>query len=244
MTANLTTEDPAQASQSSAILLVDDDFELCALISEYFGKRGYSVDCVHNGREGLSRALEQRHDLVILDGMLPALDGFEVLRQLRKRSSIPVIMLTARTQERDRITGLDAGADDYLPKPFGPDELGARIRAVMRRYKRAIQSEPELLRVGSLELNSQARVATSGGKVLALTEIEFQILELLMRSAGRTVSRDEIAAALYQREATPYERSLDVHVSHLRKKIEQDGFPLIRTVRGVGYVMTPDRGAI
>lgn len=240
----MTTEGSAQGSDKSTILLIDDDFELCALISEYFGKRGYSIDCVHNGREGLTRALEETHDLVILDGMLPVLDGFEVLRQLRKRSSIPVIMLTARTQERDRITGLDSGADDYLPKPFGPDELLARIRAVMRRYKHSTQSEPELLRVGSLELNPQARVAKSAGNVLALTEIEFQILELLMRSAGRIVSRDEIAAALYQRQSTPYERSLDVHVSHLRKKIEQGGLSLIRTVRGVGYVIAPGEGTI
>lgn len=169
--------------------------------------------------------------------MLPVLDGFEVLRQLRKRSSVPVIMLTARTRERDRITGLDSGADDYLPKPFNPDELLARIRAVRRRYTHANLAEAELLRAGPLELNGVARVVRRSGEVIELTETEFQILELLMRTPGRVVTRDEIAAALYQRESTPFERSLDVHVSHLRKKVEQNGPPLIRTVRGSGYVI-------
>jgi two-component system response regulator CpxR len=231
-------------SEKYALLVVDDDVELCALVSEYFGKRGYAVQCAHNGREGLARAIEEKHDLVILDGMLPVLDGFEVLRQLRKHSAIPVIMLTARTQERDRITGLDSGADDYLPKPFGPDELLSPIRAVLRRYKQVTQAKPELLRVGPIEMNPVTRVVKRKGEVAFLTEVEFQILELLMRAAGRVVSRDEIAAVLYRRESTPYERSLDVHVSHLRKKIEQDGPPLIRTVRGVGYLITPDQGAI
>jgi len=236
------TDDSSRTSKKSAILLVDDDVELCTLISEYFGKRGYTVDSVHNGRDGLTRALQEIHDLIILDGMLPVLDGFEVLRQLRKRTSIPVIMLTARTQERDRITGLDSGADDYLPKPFGPDELLARIRAVMRRYRHGTQATPEVLHVSSLELNPHTRITKRSGRLLALTEIEFQILELLMRSVGRVVSRDEIAAALYQRQSTPYERSLDVHVSHLRKKIEQEGPPLIRTVRGIGYLITAEQG--
>src|SRR2546422_4522809 len=129
----------------------------------------------------------RRHDLVILDGMLPILDGFEVLRQLRKRSAIPVIMLTARTQQCDRITGLDSGADDYLSKPFGPDELLARIRAVRRRYDRANLAQPGLLRVGPIELCPATRVVTRSGEAIVLTEIEFQILELLMRSPGRVV---------------------------------------------------------
>ena len=231
-----------QSPAKCAILLIDDDVELCSLVTEYFDSKGYTVQCAHNGRDGLARALREEHDLVILDGMLPVLDGFEVLRQLRKRSSIPVIMLTARTQERDRIAGLDAGADDYLPKPFGPDELSARIRAVLRRYDRENRAEPDLFRAGPIELNAVTRVVRRSGEVIALTELEFQILEMLMRSAGRVVTRDEITAALYQRESTPYERSLDVHVSHLRKKIEQEGPPLVRTVRGAGYVITAEEG--
>jgi two-component system response regulator CpxR len=226
-----------QSPARCALLLIDDDVELCALVTEYFARKGYKVDCSHNGQEGLARAVREEHDLIILDGMLPVLDGVEVLRQLRKRTSIPVIMLTARTQERDRIAGLDAGADDYLPKPFGPDELFARIRAVLRRYESGNRLHPELLRVGPIELNPGTRVARRSGKTISLTEIEFQILELLMRSKGRVVSRDEVTAVLYQRKSTPYERSLDVHVSHLRKKIEEDGVTLIRTVRGIGYIV-------
>ena len=203
--------------------------------------KGFAIDCVHNGRDGLSRALEGQHDLVVLDVMLPVLDGFEVLRQLRKRSAIPVIMLTARTQERDRITGLDSGADDYLPKPFSPDELLARIHAVLRRYRSVPAAAIETLSARGIELDPAAGIVLRQGELVALTTMEFQILELLMRSAGRIVSRDEVSAVLYQRKATPYERSLDVHVSHLRKKIEQEGPQLIRAVRGTGYVFLPEK---
>ena len=230
--------DSAPERSESAILLVDDDVELCALMTEFFRKHGYTIECVHNGRDGLAQALQERHDLIILDGMLPVLDGFEVLRQLRKRSEIPVLMLTARAQQRDRITGLDSGADDYLSKPFGPDELLARIRAVLRRCGKANLEQQDLLRVGPIELNPATRVVTRSGEAIALTEIEFRILELLMRSPGRAVSRDQIAAVLYQRECTSYERSsMDVHVSHLRKKLQRDGRQLFRTLRGVGYVL-------
>jgi two-component system, OmpR family, response regulator CpxR len=233
--------DPTPSRDEYTILLVDDDVELCALMTEFFSKHGYSLDCVYNGRDGLAQALKQRYDLVILDVMLPALDGFEVLRQLRKRSEIPVIMLTGRNHQRDRIAGLDSGADDYLSKPFGPDELLARIRAVLRRYDRTNLAQPELLRAGPIELNPATRVVTRSGEAVVLTEIEFQILELLMRSPARAVSRDEIAAVLYQREHGPYERSsIDVHLSHLRKKLQRDGPPLLRNVRGVGYVLTPE----
>jgi two-component system response regulator CpxR len=237
-------ENESQSEASSTgitLLLVDDDAELCALMTEYFSMKGFAVDCVHNGRDGLSRALEERHDLVILDGMLPVLDGFEALRQLRRRSAIPVIMLTARTEERDRITGLDSGADDYLPKPFGPDELMARIRAVLRRYRSVPAATIETLTAGGIELDPATGIARRKGELVALTAMEFQILELLMRSAGRIVSRDEVSAVLYQRKATPYERSLDVHVSHLRKKIEQEGPQLIRAIRGTGYVFMPEK---
>jgi len=239
---NQSTDSTASRSEY-AILLVDDDVELCALMTEFFTKHGYTIECVYNGRDGLALALQQRYDLVILDVMLPSLDGFEVLRQLRKRSEIPVIMLTGRIHQRDRITGLDSGADDYLSKPFGPDELLARIRAVLRRYDKRNLAHPELLRAGPIELNPATRVVTRSGEAIVLTEIEFQILELLMRSPARTVSRDEIAAVLYQREYGPYERSsIDVHLSHLRKKLQREGRPLLRNVRGIGYVLTPEEG--
>jgi two-component system response regulator CpxR len=236
MTQESLIRETVDAALMPAILLVDDDAELCNLMKEYFIRAGHVMECAYDGRSGLAAALSGKHDLVILDGMLPALDGLEVLRQLRKRSSIPVIMLTARTQGRDRIAGLDSGADDYLPKPFLPDELFARIRAVMRRYTNATLVKPDVLAFGELELNPITHVVRHAGEDLDITGTEFQILEILMRSPGRTVSRDEISTVLYQRESSPFERSLDVHISHLRKKLEQHGIPAIRTVRGVGYM--------
>ena len=167
--------------------------------------------------------------------MLPVLDGFGVLTQLRRRKAVPVIMLTARVQQQDRIQGLDAGADDYLPKPFDPDELLARIRAVLRRTEARIPAAVEALSIGAIRLNPTTREVWSSGAPVELTEMEFDLLEMLIRSAGRVVSRDEITAALFEREATPYDRFLDVHISHLRKKLE-GGRRLIRTVRGVGYI--------
>lgn len=233
---DLTRQSKPAPTCSGSLLLVDDDVDLCTLMAEYFARQTYSVECVHNGRDGLIRVLERQYDLVILDVMLPVLDGFEVLRQIRKRSTVPVIMLTARSRERDRIAGLDIGADDYLPKPFGPDELMARIRAVLRRTGLPPSERTRPLSVGSLVVNLNTREVRGQGGVIEVTSIEFDILELLVRNTGRTVTRDEISAALYQRETTPYERSLDVHISHLRKKIESEGAS-IRTVRGVGYLL-------
>jgi two-component system, OmpR family, response regulator CpxR len=219
-----------------SILLVEDDNELCSLMNDFLSPQGFRLEAVHDGRQGLARALEGDFDLVILDVMLPVLSGFELLRMIRKRSTIPVIMLTARTAQEDRITGLNAGADDYLPKPFGPEELLARIRAVLRRVGKAEMVEPQTISTGGVELNPQTREVWRQGESIEVTTIEFDILEFLMRSAGRTVSRDELTAILYQRESTPYERSLDVHISHLRKKLEGKDRTLIHTVRGVGYL--------
>jgi len=223
-----------------AILMVDDDVELCALVSEYLGGHGYQVFAVHDGSTGLRRALEGRHDLIILDVMLPVLDGFEVLRQLRKRSNVPVIMLTARAEEHDRVRGFGEGVDDYLVKPFAAAELLGRVRAVLRRTSGAPAEVPRLVERGALRLDAQAQEAFWNDAPLSLTSTEFAILEVLTRAAGRVVSRDELSAVLYQREASPYERSLDVHVSHLRKKLEAFGVSMIRTVRGVGYLCSVD----
>jgi two-component system, OmpR family, response regulator CpxR len=217
-----------------SILLIEDDADLCALMRDYFARHDFRVEAVHDGRSGLARAIEGGHDLVILDVMLPALDGFEVLRQLRKRSATPVIMLTARTARPDRLTGLNSGADDYLPKPFEPEELLARIRAVLRRT--GVPSvAPQMVEAGEVRLNPQTREAWYASEPLDVTVLEFDILDVLVRSAGRVVSRDELTAALYQRKSTPYERSLDVHISHLRKKLERQNRSLIQTIRGVGY---------
>jgi two-component system response regulator CpxR len=217
-----------------SILLIEDDTDLCSLMRDYFARHEFRVDAVHDGLTGLARALDGGHELIILDVMLPALDGFEVLRQLRKRSATPVIMLTARTARPDRVTGLNAGADDYLPKPFEPEELLARMRAVLRRSGAAGVS-PQIVEAGDIRLNPQTREAWCASDPLDLTMIEFDILDVLVRSAGRVVSRDELTAALYQRKSTPYERSLDVHISHLRKKLERQNRNLIQTIRGVGY---------
>src|SRR5437867_310697 len=220
------------------ILLIDDDSELCSLMAEFFAEHGFVLEAAHDGRSGLARVLEGGFDVVILDVMLPVLDGFQVLAQMRRRSSVPVIMLTARIEERDRIAGLNAGADDYLPKPFGPEELLARIRAVLRRTVQTGIARPQVIEAGDLRMNSQTREVWRDNERIDVTSIEFDILDLLARSSGRIVSRDELAAALYQRESTPYERSLDVHMSHLRKKLERGGRVLIRTVRGVGYLFS------
>jgi len=238
---NAVPEDKAGAS--AKLLLVDDDAELCALMLDFFSQQGFRVESVYDGPRGLARALEGGFDLILLDVMLPGLDGFEVLHQLRRHSNIPVIMLTARTEQADRVHGLNAGADDYLPKPFGPEELLARIRAVLRRVSQASLRLPATLEAGGLRLDSATRQVWRDTTALELTSIEFEILSLLMRSAGRSVSRDEIAGILYHREAMPYERAIDVHVSHLRKKLEQQGHSMIRTVRGVGYLFCAERAS-
>ena len=222
-----------------SILLIEDDTELTLLMTDYFGQHGFAVEAVHDGRTGLTRALEGSFDLIILDVMLPVLDGFELLRQLRKRISTPVIMLTARTSQDDRIAGLNSGADDYLPKPFGPEELLARIRAVLRRTGHTESVPPQIIEAGDIRVNASTREVWRQNELVEITSIEFDILEVLARSAGRTVTRDELTTVLYQRRATSYERSLDVHISHLRKKLEGDERSLIRTIRGVGYQFAP-----
>ncbi len=230
----------SERQKRPSLLLVDDDAELCAMMTEFFAQAGFAVECACNGAEGLARAMNGAYDLVILDVMLPALDGFAVLEQLRRRKDLPVIMLTARVQHKDRIQGLNAGADDYLPKPFDPDELLARVRAVLRRTEQAPLSETAEVVVGNLRISAATREVWSAGAPVELTAMEFDLLELLIRSGGRVVSRDEITAALFAREASPYDRFLDVHISHLRKKLK-DGRKLIRTIRGVGYMFTGSR---
>jgi DNA-binding response OmpR family regulator len=175
--------------------------------------------------------------LVILDVMLPQINGFTLLHQIRRQSAVPVIMLTARTHRSDRIEGLDKGADDYLVKPFDPDELLSRVRAVLRRIARSHHLNDALTRFGEIRIDVNRREVWKGKRLVDLTAMEFDIFDLLARSAGRIVSRDEITEVLFEREATPSDRSLDVHISRLRKKLES-GHTLIRTIRGVGYVFT------
>jgi two-component system, OmpR family, response regulator CpxR len=217
-----------------SILFVDDDAELCGLMQEFLGREGFSVECAHDGNQGLQRALQQGIDLVVLDVMLPGIDGFEILRRLRQQSKVPVMMLTARGEDVDRIVGLELGADDYLPKPFNPRELAARIRAILRRYEKRPAADSGRLEVNGVTLEPGARQVSSLGKPVELTTFEFDILEQLMRSAGRVVSRDALMENFYNRKATPFDRSIDMHVSHLRKKLDR-GEGLIKTIRGVGY---------
>jgi two-component system response regulator CpxR len=225
-----------------SVLLVEDDTELAALMHEFLAAHDISLTTVHNGPEGLARALEGSFEIVILDVMLPKLNGFEVLRQIRRRSAIPVIMLTARIEPQDKIEGLNSGADDYLAKPFSPDELLARIQAVLRRVGRGSALKPELLEANGVRLNPGTREVFRDGVGVDVTSIEFEILEVLVRSAGQVVSRDDLARFLYNRQANPLERALDVHVSHLRKKLERNR-PLIRTIRGVGYLFATSTAA-
>ena len=226
------------------ILLIDDDRSLSNLMSEYFTQHGFRIVSALDGRDGLALALQGGHDLIILDVMMPVIDGFEVLRQIRKRSEVPVIMLTARTAQPDRIAGLNTGADDYLPKPFAPDELLARIRAVLRRTGKADSGETCVVVCGDVVVDGMSRQVKVAGEFVAITSIEFDILECLIRAAGRVVSRDALAAVLYQRQSTPYERAIDVHVSHLRKKLERAERATIHTMRGAGYMFAPKSPAV
>jgi DNA-binding response OmpR family regulator len=220
----------------SRVLLIDDDVELCELVVEFLEGEGLDIDVVYNGQTGLERAQTGTPDLVILDVMLPGLTGFEVLRRLRETSSVPVLMLTARGDEVDRIVGLEMGADDYLPKPFNPRELAARIRAVLRRAD-AGTDKPSQMIVDDVIVDLGTRSVTVAEVEIDLTGVEFSLLEALMHSAGSVVSRDELSQAALYRRTSAFDRSLDVHISNLRRKLglAPDGGDRIKTVRGVGY---------
>lgn len=222
--------------EAPTLILVDDDPGLCSLMADFFAEHGYRTEIAHNGREALTQLYRGHYDLAILDVMLPGIDGFEVLQQVRAASALPIIMLTACTSRADRISGLNLGADDYLPKPFEPEELLARVRAVLRRAARTDIREPSTLEICGVRLNASSRQAWLHGDPVSLTAIEFNILACLMRSAGSVVSRDALASALHQRQATPYERAIDVHICHLRRKLDPADIGLIRTIRGTGYI--------
>jgi two-component system, OmpR family, response regulator CpxR len=230
------------------ILIVDDDFELCSLVSEYLAPEGFRVESVHDGETGLQRALAGNYLIVILDVMLPGMSGFDVLRRIRATSRVPVLLLTARGEDVDRIVGLEIGADDYLPKPFNPRELVARIRAVLRRTSadpKGVGSPrpPEILRIGDIELDPATRTVRHGGQPVELTSVEFNLLEVLLREAGRVVTREELVSAVLSRKFSPFDRSIDMHVSKVRKKLGDINGEAehIKTVRGVGYILARPR---
>src|SRR5579883_826516 len=224
-----------QSEEPLRILLVDDDAELGGMMTEYFARSGHRLDCAYNGRDGLIRALQQSYDAVLLDVMLPTINGFSVLQRLRQRSRVPVIVLTARIRRDDVIAGLNGGADDYLTKPFDADELLARIQAVLRRSRAPADPIGPIRVFGDLRIDIAAREVWNAEEQLPLTALEFDLLERLTRVAGRVLLRDELAQALLNRSASPDNRALDVHISHLRAKLAGSR-ALIRTVRGAGYV--------
>lgn len=223
------------------ILLVDDDVELCDLLREYMANEGFHLETVHTGAEGLVKAVDGNYSLLVLDIMLPDIQGLDVLRRVRAESRLPVLMLTARGNEMDRIIGLEVGADDYLPKPCNPRELVARIRSILRRITpdRSVEvTAPERIVVGALELDPGSKVARESGRLLDLTIVEYELLQMLATAAGQVVTRENLVRNVLGREFSPYDHSLDVHVSNLRKKVGRlaDGAERIRNVRGVGYL--------
>lgn len=229
------------------VLIIDDDRKLAGLIRDYLCPLGYYIEIVHTGPEGAERALAANWHAVILDVMLPGCDGFEVLRRIRARSAVPILMLTARGEEADRIVGLEIGADDYLPKTFSTRELLARLRAVTRRshLTQSTPQEPVVkeLQVGSVRLNLDARVATQNDAPLVLTPVEFDVLHSLMKSRGRIKSREALIESLRDRQYEVFDRSIDVHIAALRKKLGDDAHEpkYIRTVRSAGYMfINPD----
>ncbi len=238
----------ATVSEHSAqrILVIDDDRKLCRLIRDYLEPMGYAVELVHSGPDGVERATAEPWQAVILDVMLPGLDGFEVLKRIRARSDVPVLMLTARGDEADRIVGLEIGADDYLPKTFSTRELLARLRAVTRRQGRTVrpgEESPEEFVVGPLRVVPDTRTAILDDQPLSLTPVEFDLLGSLVRAKGRVRSREALLEECRERDYDVFDRSIDVHISALRRKLGDDpkNPRFIRTYRGAGYMLiNPD----
>jgi two-component system response regulator CpxR len=240
----------AESDIGKRLLVIDDDVELCSLIAEFLEREGFEADFVHDGLQGLEAALTGHHQAIVLDVMLPGLGGFEVLRRIRERQRTPILMLTARGDHVDRIVGLEMGADDYVPKPFDPRELVARIRAVLRRAEAppVPAAERERVVAGEITVDRGAREAWRRGRRLDLTAVEFDLLVTLALAAGRVVSREELSRAALRREFDPRDRSVDMHVSNLRRKLGASaGSPaLIKTIRSAGYLLvrTPADGGV
>jgi two-component system, OmpR family, response regulator CpxR len=220
------------------ILIIDDDVALCELVTEYLEPLGFHVEAIHRGDTGAKRALDGQHSIVVLDVMLPGLNGFDVLREIRALSKVPVLMLTARGDDVDRIVGLEIGADDYLPKPFNPRELAARIRAILRRSGAKGGVETARISIGDLEVETGTRLVRRAGQIIDLTAVEYDVLEKLLRAAGQIMTREELSRQVLGRSSSPFDRSIDMHISNLRKKLGHrvGEAERIKTVRGVGYI--------
>lgn len=231
---------------TTRILVIDDDRKLCRLIRDYLMPLGYAVEAVHTGPEGVDKAISESWHAVILDLMLPGLDGFEVLKRIRAKVDVPVLMLTARGDEADRIVGLEIGADDYLPKTFSTRELLARLRAVTRRSLRgSTEGSEKALEwvVGQLRVIPDRRTAVLGDHPLDLTPVEFDLLASLAKAKGRVKSREALLEEIRDRNYDVFDRSIDVHISALRRKLDDDPKEprFIRTYRGAGYMLiNPD----
>lgn len=230
-----------QPAQTESVLLIDDDVQLCEMLRNYLGGHGWHVSSANTGNEGLRLAQQTQPDLIVLDVMLPDLDGFDVLRQLHRRNAYKVLMLTARGQEIDRIVGLELGADDYLGKPFNPRELLARMKAILRR-----SGKPETTAltpaIGQFLIDDERRQIAFGEQLLPLTDVEFTLLQQLLLQSTNILTRDELSQALFGRPQRPFERTLDMHVSRLRRKLQtiknfQGG---IRSIRNSGYMFVND----
>ena len=230
---------PMELQANRRLLVVDDDRKLAGLIRDYLSPLGYEVELRHNGPDGLAEALATRYEAVILDVMMPGMDGFAVLRELRKSSDVPVLMLTALGDEADRIVGLEIGADDYLPKTFSSRELLARLRAVTRRTRASAIANPPLreLSAGPLRVCEETHSASIGDTALDLTTLEFAILTSLLKAKGRVKTRERLIEEVSERRFDVFDRSIDVHVSSLRKKLGDDAKSprFIHTIRGIGY---------
>lgn len=222
---------------NNAILIVDDDTELTDLLTQYLEPEGFSVVAVHDGDSGVKKALNQSFDAIILDVMLPKLNGFEVLKAIREHLETPILMLTARGDDIDRIVGLEIGADDYLPKPCNPRELVARLRAILRRTQKTPVHKP-IIEKHNIMVDCSKRHARMNDSYLDLTNAEFNILEMLIKSPGQAFSKEELTEYALGRKYTAYDRSIDVHISNLRNKLgdNHEGDPIIKTVRGFGYI--------
>jgi DNA-binding response OmpR family regulator len=230
-------------SVENRVLIIDDDQKLCRLLSEYLQENGFFTSCVHDGMNALSAISQELPDMIILDIMLPGKDGLEVLREIRREHSLPIIMLTAKGEDTDRIVGLELGEDDYLAKPFNPRELLARVKAVLRRSVHqdqgdAIRSKEPFIRVGSIILNRAKQSVTVAGREFELSTTECRILEVLMRNPNTVLTRDQLMTLARGRDFTAFDRSIDVHVSKLRAKLEADprNPERIKTVWGAGYM--------
>jgi DNA-binding response OmpR family regulator len=223
---------------STRVLLIDDDSRMYELLAQYLGQNGITVSHAPDGGRGLAALEAGAYDAVLLDVMMPGMDGLEVCRRIRAKSPIPVIMLTARGDETDRVVGLELGADDYLPKPFSPRELLARLKAVLRRAQPA--SVAERLESNGVSIDVAGREVRVGGRAVDLTGLEFDLLVALVRRAGRVIPRDALLGEAGRGDTVVSERTVDVHISHLRQKLGEAGTQLIKTVRGVGYVFAKE----